>query len=324
MTGWISNWKLVLGLLLGLSFLPPAAAQSGDTSTGPDTGLEAIRNTGFSHLKDGKWDAARDAFERALSIRPGDNQSLYGSALALFNLRQIPEADARLDAVLAAVRSGKDTNQLLADSLVLSAIISAVRKKGSEAIGKLQKASQLVPTHFDAHFALGRACFENGDIEQAASAFARAVNIRPDHFRARFFLATALERTGRSNEALKEYREILRQDKNNAEGNLGFGILLLKTEGVRSLEGLSALRHAVALDDKTYEGQTELGKTLIQLGRANESIVHLEKAAALQPDNPEPHFQLAIAYRKLGRKSDADAETIIVKRIHERRRGVPN
>lgn len=320
---------LALFLLLGLGLFSSAFAQSADGHNGSTPRgtprpqqLEAIRTGGFANLKAGNWEAAHTAFEKALSIEPKDGQSLYGSALALFNLRQVPEADARLEVLFSAVRPGKETDQLLADSLVLSAVISAVEKRVSDAITKLQKATGLIPIHFDAHFALGRACFESGDIEQAALAFRRAADIRPDHHQARFFLATTLERSGRSAEALKEYREILRRNKNSAEGNLGFGILLLKTEGDRSAEGLAALQRAVALDEKVYEGQTELGKVLIRLGRPQEAVVHLQKAARLAPDNPEPHFQLAIAYRKLNRRSDADAETAIVKEIHERRRGV--
>jgi Flp pilus assembly protein TadD len=50
-------------------------------------------------------------------------------------------------------------------------------------------------------------------------------------------------------------------------------------------------------------------------------VTYLRRAAELAPTNPEPHYQLALAYRRLGMKDKALEETAIVKRIHETRRG---
>jgi Flp pilus assembly protein TadD len=100
--------------------------------------------------------------------------------------------------------------------------------------------------------------------------------------------------------------------------------LLLKIDGDRSTDGLSALQKAVTLNANLYEGQITLGRTLLRLNRASEAVEHLQKAADLAPNNPEPHFQLALAYRKLGDRDKAATETEIVKKIHEGRRGVSN
>ncbi len=284
--------------------------------------LDEIKKNGFAYVKAGDWDLANSAFENALAIKPKDPLSLYGKSLALFNLNKIPEAESKLETVFEVLSSTKGNSKLLADSLVLSAVISAVQNRNSAAIEKLEKAIEYVPIHFDANLSLGRAYFGNGEIVKSIAAFRRAVSIRPDHTKARFFLATALERDGKSSDALKEYRAILKLDHNSVEGNLGLGVLLLKTEGNSSVEGLSALQRALEFNAELYEGQITLGKTLVRLNRGAEAIGHLKKAAALAPKNPEPHFQLSIAYRKLGKKEEASAETEIVKKIHESRRAV--
>ena len=285
--------------------------------------LDEIRKTGFAYLQSENWEYARTVFEKTLAIDPDDALSLYGESVALFNLKQIPDAESKLDELLKVLlASSKENYHLLADSLVLSAVISAVQNKNSLAIDKLEKAVKLVPAHFDANFSLGRAYFGNGDLEKSVSAFRRAVSIQPDHLKARFFLATALEREGNSTDALKEYRAILKLDPQNAEGSLGLGALLLKVEGDTSSEGLRALERAAILDDKLYEAQVTLGKTLVRLNRMTQAIEHLKKAVELAPNNPEPHFQLSIAFRKMKRKSDADAEAEIVKIIHEHHRGI--
>lgn len=283
--------------------------------------LEEIRKRGFTYLHDGNWEMALTTFVNALIIEPRDTLSIYGNSLALFNLKKFSEAAARLEIAIETLSKSKENNQLLADSLVLSAIISAVQNENTLSIAKLQKAVSFVPNHFDANFSLGRAYFGNGEIDKAVSSFQQAVSIQPSNPQVRFFFATALERAEKTARALSEYRKVLELSPNNADGNLGLGVLLIKTDGDRSAEGLKALQKAVVLDPKLYEAQIVLGKTLIHLNRAAGAIIHLQKAAELAPKNPEPHFQLAIAYRKLGKKTEAATETEIVKAIHEKRRG---
>ncbi len=310
-----------------------AYGQTGTTASSADvrTDRESVAKrqdfdknvkSGFGYLKTSDWELAQSAFDAALEIEPKDGLSLYGKSLAQFNLKQTSAAEITLDTAIRTISSSKEKIYLLADSLVLSAVISAVQNNTSLAIEKLEKAIALVPAHFDANLSLGRAYFGSGRIDESVTAFRRATSIQPDHIKARFFLATALEQQGRSADALKEYRTILNKAPNNVEGNLGLGVLLLKIDGDSSAAGLNALRRAVTLNDRLYEGQIILGKTLVRLNRTTEAIEHLKTAVNLAPSNPEPHFQLAIAYRKLGRKTEADSETEIVKKIHESRRGV--
>ncbi len=283
--------------------------------------IDEAQKKGFADVRKGDWQTANQSFADALTIEPRNSLSLYGSALTLFNLNRIAEAEAQI-ALADEILTGGQNNRLYADVLVLSAVVSAVKKDNPSAIAKLEKAVGFLPDHFDANLSLGRAYFGSGEIEKSVSAFRRAAVIDPQSVNAKFFLATALERADNSAEALKIYREILRLNPQSPQGNLGLGVLLLKTEGDYSAEGLKAVEKAVAANEKLYEGQIVLGKTLIRLNRAAESVEHLQKASRLASENPEPHFQLAIAYRKLGKNAEAQAETEIVKNIHERRRGV--
>ncbi len=303
--------------LLGLLFIFASTNKAQNNQS-----LEEIRTRGFSYLKAGNWESAKTDFENALSIAPKDTLSIYGNSLALFNLRNYSDAKSSLEAGIAILSKGVENNQFLADFLVLSSVISAVEKKNSQAIATLERAVKLAPNHFDANFSLGRAYFGNGDIDKSIISFRQAAAIQPQNSRARFFLATALERAGSNIEALAEYRKVLEIDPNNSDGNLGLGVLLIKTEGNKSVEGLKVLKKSVEINANLYEGQITLGKTLIRLNQVMEAIEHLQKAAELAPNNPEPHYQLAIAFRKLGRKADAEAETEKVKKIHQNRRGV--
>ncbi|MBC7930920.1 MAG: tetratricopeptide repeat protein, partial [Rubrivivax sp.] len=143
---------------------------------------------------------------------------------------------------------------------------------------------------------------------------------RPSDARARFFLASALERAGDIEGALAAYRELAASQPRVAEGHLGLGVLLLKRGGADAEEGLMELERALALNPNIYEARVALGRALVASGRAAEAVEHLQRAAELAPENPEPHYQLSLAYKRMGRSEDAAAESAIVKRIHESRR----
>ena len=95
----------------------------------------------------------------------------------------------------------------------------------------------------------------------------------------------------------------------------------MKRGGADVGKGIEELRTAIRLDPNQYEAQVNLGRALLTQKLPAESITHFQRAAELWPGNPEPHYQLAIAYRRLGFNDKAIAETAIVKRIHESRRG---
>ena len=63
---------------------------------------------------------------------------------------------------------------------------------------------------------LGRASFEQGAHDQAATHLRRAVRLRPASVRYRLLLAGALTRAGQSTEARREYEEVLRLDPSNS------------------------------------------------------------------------------------------------------------
>jgi len=107
---------------------------------------------------------------------------------------------------------------------------------------------------------------------------------------------------------------------NIAISHLGLGVLLVKQGATDQDEGIRELEKALAIDDKLYEGHVTLGRALIRARRPAESISYLKRAAELAPDNPEPHYQMAIAYGRLGKRQEAEAESAVVKQIHQSRR----
>jgi tetratricopeptide (TPR) repeat protein len=318
------------------------ARSSADTE---DDFVRSLANA-YALVAGGRFAEAAELFGTLVEKRPRDASALYGAALAVFNAGRAAEAepfaqravDVRLAAARAAQGSearpananatnvnaandnAKVANSSAADALVLLAVIQAVRGKDDAALESAKRAVALDPKHFDAQFTLGRALYGAGDDAGAARAFRAANSIRPDDARALFFLATTLERGGDAAGALAAYRELALRKPSTAEGHLGLGVLLVKRGGTEADEGMRELARALEINPDLYEARVTLGRMLVARGRAAESIAHLTRAAELAPSNPEPHYQLSLAYRRLGRKDEAAAEAELVKRIHESRR----
>jgi len=299
----------------------------------PDKDLATLAlSLGQRLLVENRYGEAGELFNALLEKWPRDAAALYGAALAAFNLGRTAEAEplvrAAVEIYLPRVTSETSLAPALfnhglrgADALVLLAVVQGAQGKDTEALKSVERAVALAPENFDAQFTLGRALYGVGDSAAAARAFRAALQLRPDDARALFFLATALEAAGDTEAALAAYSELTRRQPQAAEGHLGLGVLLIKRGGADAEKGIEELRTAVRIDPNQYEAQATLGRALLTQKLAGESVEHLLRAAELAPTNPEPHYQLALAYRRLGLNDKAVAETAIVKRIHEMRRG---
>lgn len=283
-------------------------------------------------LLEKRYSEADQLFKSVLEKWSREAPALYGAALANFNLGRTVEAESLVRAAVAVYlgRAGETAVQNPmagvqrergADALVLLAVVLGARGNDSEALKSVERAVSLAPANFDAQFTLGRARYSLGDSAAAVKAFRAALALKPNDARALFFLATALERAGNSDAALNAYRHLIDRQPQAAEGHLGLGVLLIKRGGTQSEQGIQELKNAVRIDPDLYEAQVTLGRALLTRKLPGESVGYLERAAELAPNNPEPHYQLALAYRRLGLNAKAAAESDIVKRIHDRRRG---
>lgn len=285
-----------------------------------DAGFTQARAVGFELIRAARFEEASALFNALVESRPDDAATLYGAALAAFNTRRAAEAEQLARRAADAALTASGAKESAADALVLLAVVLAVRGDDAGSLKAARRAVEVAPRSFDAQFTLGRALYGAGDAAGAARAFRAAVTLSPGNARAHFFLATTLERAGEEAGALEAYRSLVRLRPNEAEGHLGLGVLLVKKGGTDAEEGMRELLRALEINPNLYEARVTLGRVLVTRGRAAEAVEHLKRAAALAPDNPEPHYQLSLAYRRLGRKSEAAAETEIVRRIHESRR----
>lgn len=93
------------------------------------------------------------------------------------------------------------------------------------AVDEFRRACELAPTFADAWYDLGEALARNSYPQEAADTLGKALALKPDHMLARLSLARVWTNYGRVDDAVREFRELLRRDPDNAEAWFGLSFL---------------------------------------------------------------------------------------------------
>jgi len=116
-------------------------------------------------------------------------------------------------------------------------------------------------------------------------------------------------------QAKQEIQKELEIDPSNAGAEYVLGALARQNQEWE--EAIQHFSRAAKLDAGFGDAFLDLGTALASVKRYSEAIPPLEAAVKLEPQNPAAHYNLAVAYRRDGRKSDADREFAIHRKMTE-------
>lgn len=160
------------------------------------------------------------------------------------------------------------------------------------------------------HQILGEAQAASGNREAAAQHFQSALAAGPDIRGIHYAQGELLLESGEYAKAEAEFRAETRLAPGNAAAAYKLGSALLNLGRVN--DAIAELNRANNLQPGMPETLLELGKALNVAGDPAAAIPHLEQLLAAEQNTPlaaAAHFQLAQAYRKLGRIAEADRES---------------
>jgi tetratricopeptide (TPR) repeat protein len=109
---------------------------------------------------------------------------------------------------------------------------------------------------------------------------------------------------GRSVDAEVLYREILADEPEHVEANLGLASLLISLG--RAPEAVDPLQAAVRVRPEELDARLQLARLLRSLQRNEEALMHYERAALLKPDIAGVWCILGNIYRELVRPEEAE------------------
>ena len=231
----------------------------------------------------------REAVEVALELsrrHPDDPEVLYHSARLLANFAYLQTMR------LADVAPGSIwLHQAAGEADESQGLYDA-------AIAEYRQVLALAPRRPGIHFRIGRALLASGEGGATAS--------------------------DRVPEALKAFEAELEIDPTNA--NAAYEIAEIRRRGAELEPARTFFERALQHHPDFAQARVGLARTLIALRRFADALPHLEAVVAVQPGNQVAHYQLAQAYRALGRPADQERALATFTRLRqeqERRRSVP-
>jgi tetratricopeptide (TPR) repeat protein len=257
---------------------PAAAVQSADKAVQAAPTGAAHEARGIALLAQGKAADAEAAFRKALETDPKWTPARVGLARALLAQNKAAEAEAEARKATAAdPRSGE------AFSVLGKAIVGVDPKKWSDAIAEAQQGAFLYPRHAGVQAEVAALFEANGNLDQAASAYRKALESDPGYAPARAALVNIQVRQGKNDEALKEAQKLAQEFPNDAAVQLTLGKIMLR--GGDYAEAAGPLGRAVAAAPGNAEAQAMYGTSLLYTGQRPEALTAYTEAVKLDPKN---------------------------------------
>jgi len=330
--------------LLAIALLAGCAGGSGGGSQKADAGeaLQAALDHGEAAFKDGEYAEAEKAFAEARRLQPDNARAVVAGATCLLKTHQVQgahdlltsylrghpgDAAARLtlartflreadfDAAAVELRRVREADPKNLLALYNLGFIAYRNGQYEEAEHTLKETIQVRPEHPEAHYTLGLTYLAQGRSAEAATELKETVRLDPNHVGAHFNLARAAALSGQAELAAAErrtYASLSGKSKSDTERSEQ-----VKSQSLKAVQALMAEDFETAL--KEYQAllvrypdhaplYNDIGRVQLRLGRRDDALASLKKAADLDPRLSEPHYLLANLYRERGDQAAADRE----------------
>jgi len=153
---------------------------------------------------------------------------------------------------------------------------------------------------------LGVFLWQTGRDQEAIAQFDQVLRIDPNDAEAENNLGNALVHAGRIPEAIGQFEKALQVEPDYGEAHDGLGIAL--AQAGRLPEAVEQFEAAVRIEPSRAEFENNLGLVLNQAGRTGEAIARFRAALRIKPEYPEGRNNLGIALTRAGRTAEAIAQ----------------
>lgn len=236
----------------------------------------------------GDADGARHEIDLALARRPD------WEVAALFKAELMPKGAAQIEFLkkfLDANPAGQNVRLAYARGLV-------AEKRYEEARAEFRRLLTANPDNPEMLYAVGVLSLQVNDTADAEQQLKRFVETqRGDPNPARFYLGQIAEQSGRLDEAVQWYDQVV-AGEHTVPASVRAGQVLLRQDK------FDAARERIVNARAKFPGDTRLvvaeSQLLRDAGRHDEAYAYLVKALEAQPDQPDFLYETALAAEKLG------------------------
>jgi tetratricopeptide (TPR) repeat protein len=288
---------------------------------------------GLAHRAGGRNEAALEAFDRALAIKPDDAHVLFQRGVVLAASGRYEEAVESYDRAIAGrpdvsagwVYRGEVFNRLGRREAALESFEGAVAVQPGDAVAWVQRGMVLreLGRHEDALESYdrtvaiepnaawgwsgrGEVLRELGRYEAALESYDRALAIRPEEAWVWGNRGEVLSQLGRPNEALAsfEHAVAIKPDDAFALANRGVAFADLGQYG----SAAESFDRAVVIGPENPSIWTKRGDLLAKLGQLEQALESYDRALSVQPDHADAAYSRVLAIIHMRRWDDGFRE----------------
>jgi tetratricopeptide (TPR) repeat protein len=189
---------------------------------------------------------------------------------------------------------------LLAPALYTELIGAGARRKIGKAVAIMTAAILVLYA--------GRVLTRNADWRDQHTLFSVTVETSPDSAKAHYNLGVAEDDRGEMEAAMRAYQRAIEIKPDMAEAHRNYGLDLLASG--RPADGLERLRTAAGFDANIPEVYSDIGVALFELGRPEEAADAFRTEIDLRPDNSWARYNLGTLLLEQGRHEEALGELL--------------
>ncbi|HEV7860884.1 MAG TPA: tetratricopeptide repeat protein [Pyrinomonadaceae bacterium] len=253
----------------------------------------AYHKLGRIETAQAEYQKAVAALESAAAYRPDEPAVLVDLAVAYFHAGQYEKAVAPLNKALARDPTSEAAHQMLGKTYFMT---GEFERAGQE----LEEALKLNPKDYDVEYTLGLTYLKRHQFAPARQLYERMSVQLGNRPQLRVLIGRAYRETGFLPEALEEFQKAIALDPKFPRVHYHLAITYLLKDGATRLnDAMAELKTEMAAHPDEYFAIYYLGMLYISDGKWEQAIAYLQKAAEVQPNNPDPYFFLGQAYQGL-------------------------
>ena len=286
------------GMVTGTLRLPPLAP-------GPVVNAIAHQDylNGMSEVRrNSRVDAALASFQRAVAADSDSPLTYAGLAEAEWLKYFVTNQGTWLERASESARQADLRNPDLAVVLRIEGVLDAAAGRYERAEAEYRRAIELEPGNDDAYRRLGQVLEQNNQIEDALAAYHKALQVGPGYYKNYHALGSFYFDRANYAEAVKYLNKTVELAPDEPNSHYALGVTYMNFG--RFAEAQKELAVTVGLEESPM-ALFMMGQVLMYQGKDQEAIPYLSRALSRSPE-PLSWMFLGIAYRRMGRKAEAD------------------
>ena len=259
---------------------------------------EGYQRLGEVFLAEEDYRRALTALEPAAEYRP-TSPVLINLAIAYFGTAQYQKAlEAARKALVVDPRSAGGHQMLGKTYFMLGDL--------GKSIAALETAARLAPNDMDVAYTLGIAYLRNRQSAEARQLYDSMIRQFGERPQLHVVVGRAYRQSGMLAEAAAEFKKAIALDGGFPRAHYYLGITYLLDEGQSKIaEAVEEFKLELAANPGEFFANYYAGVVYIYQRKWEPAIPFLQKASTLEPNNPDPYFQLGQAYQELNKHEQA-------------------